>query len=128
MRPGRMKNGDMNGQVSIFSNTIMKLLQKANEIGLRYLVISSPTNIKDTFPDLSVDLIRSLTVESIVRYIKNSKVFLCFAKIICIELGLNKVTIMENYGCNVDDYDKGNSSSCICISLLLLSTSLSSVS
>ena len=107
----------------------MKLLQKANEIGLRYLVISSPTNIKDTFPDLSVDLIRSLTVESIVRYIKNSKVFLCFAKIICIELGLNKVTIMENYACNVDDdYDKGNSSSCICISLLLLSTSLLSVS
>lgn len=91
IKPNSQTRG-INYQAAVLTNALLKCLQKANELGLKGLAISAPTDI-DAFPELTPELIRSLTVEAVVEFSKKCRSYLRFSKLVCIELGYNAATV-----------------------------------
>mmetsp|Transcript_20579 Transcript_20579/g.34443 ORF Transcript_20579/g.34443 Transcript_20579/m.34443 type:complete len:1740 (+) Transcript_20579:403-5622(+) len=87
IKPSAQARG-INFQAAVLTNAVLKSLQKANELGLKGLAISAPMDI-DTFPDLSSELVRSLTVEAVVEFAKKCRAYLRFSRLVCIEMGNN---------------------------------------
>jgi hypothetical protein len=90
IKPNALTRG-VNYQAAVLTNALLKCLQKANELGLKGLAVSAPTDI-DAFPELTPELIRSLTVEAVVEFAKKCRSYLRFTKLVCIELGNNVAT------------------------------------
>jgi hypothetical protein len=90
IKPNGLTRG-INFQAAVLTNALLKCLQKANELGLKGLAVSAPTDI-DAFPELTPELIRSLTVEAVVEFAKKCRSYLRFTKLVCIELGNNVAT------------------------------------
>ena len=90
IKPNALTRG-VSYQAAVLTNALLKCLQKANELGLKGLAVSAPTDI-DAFPELAPELIRSLTVEAVVEFAKKCRTYLRFTKLVCIELGNNVET------------------------------------
>ena len=91
IKPNHQASG-VNFQAAVLTNALLKCLQKANELGLKGLAVSAPTDI-DVFPELNPEMVRSLTVEAVVEFAKKCRSYLRFTKLVCIEQGSNVATM-----------------------------------